>query len=220
MSTTTSRANRPPAPKTKGSPTRRRHRRRPSAHPCCSRPSRPSPSACCSSSSWWSPVACRAAARRLPSPTPAFGTPPSWPTAGAWVRPTRPSPSMSGRTSSAPYCGRFTEQIESLLVPLYVEARRGSTDVPRPRLHRPGVASTRPSRRGSPATWGTSSGPYHDLLFANQHGENKGAFIADAPRRHGGRRRPRPSGVPDRHGRPDVPRRGQGRRRPRVMRWV
>jgi protein-disulfide isomerase len=74
-----------------------------------------------------------------------------------------------------PYCARFTEQIESLLVPLYVkdgQARLTFHDLAFIGTESQDAAvAARVAGAQTDQFWA-----YHDLLFANQHGENKGAF--------------------------------------------
>ncbi|HEY6508600.1 MAG TPA: thioredoxin domain-containing protein [Vicinamibacterales bacterium] len=77
-----------------------------------------------------------------------------------------------------PWCGVFTEQIESLIVPLYVQpghARLTFRDLAflGPESIDAAVAARVAGDQGG-NFW-----PYHDMLFANQHGENQGAFTRE-----------------------------------------
>ena len=82
-------------------------------------------------------------------------------------------PSMSGRTSSARTAPGSREQIEPLLVPLYVQP--GQARLTFHDLAFIGPESTRRGRGGAGRRrLADQFWAYHDLLFANQHGENSG----------------------------------------------
>jgi len=74
-----------------------------------------------------------------------------------------------------PYCARFTDQTESLIVPLYVkpgEARLTFHDLAF--IGQESVDAAVAARVAGDL--GDKFWAYHDMLYANQHGENKGAF--------------------------------------------
>jgi protein-disulfide isomerase len=74
-----------------------------------------------------------------------------------------------------PYCGVFSEQIESLIVPLYVQP--GHARLTFHDLAFIGQESTDAAVAARVAgDLGNKFWAYHDMLYANQHGENKGAF--------------------------------------------
>jgi len=74
-----------------------------------------------------------------------------------------------------PYCGRFTEQIESLIVPLY--AQPGHVRLTFHDYAFLGQESLDAAVAARVAgDLGGKFWAYHDMLFANQHGENKGGF--------------------------------------------
>jgi protein-disulfide isomerase len=77
-----------------------------------------------------------------------------------------------------PYCGQFAEQIESLIIPLYVQpgqARLTARDLAF--LGQESIDAAVAARVAGDL--GDKFWPYHDMLFANQHGENKGAFTRE-----------------------------------------
>ena len=77
-----------------------------------------------------------------------------------------------------PYCGQFTERIESLIIPLYVQpghARLTFHDLAF--LGQESVDAAVAARAADDL--GGKFWPFHDMLFANQRGENTGAFTRE-----------------------------------------